>query len=169
MLVEAERSLWQCRATSIGQAGSVLRSPLGSITISTALVTSLPAFAKDLPSVEGRPSHYTVQFGATIGKLEPIAGEVLCARDRDCEILLAFVPRITIRVRADPDNVRYGLVKIDCADPQCALDLQEREVSYGSKVNDLPIWTGQGQQGVRHSLVWHPWTLLGRFKFVIAP
>ncbi|WP_062215135.1 hypothetical protein [Aureimonas sp. AU20] len=69
--------------------------------VSTALFTSPPAFAQEVASVEGRPSHYTVRFGATIGDLEPVAGEVLCARDQDCEILLAFVPKITLRLRAE--------------------------------------------------------------------
>ncbi|MBB4000841.1 hypothetical protein [Aureimonas pseudogalii] len=147
----------------------MLRSTLVSIIIVIAQVIPLPGLTQDLPSVEGRPSHYRVRFGATIGELEPVAGEVLCARDRDCEILLAFVPKVTIRLRADPNKVQHGLAKIDCADLRCVLSMQEQEVSYNAEVNDLRISTGQKDDGVLVYPVWRPQRELGRFTFVVAP
>lgn len=143
----------------------MLRSALVSILI--ALVTSLTSSAQDVHPGEVQPSHYAVRFSAMIGELEPVAGEVLCARDRDCEILLAFVPEITIRLRPDRSDVRYGSARIVCADLPCALDLEEQEVPYGSKVNDIRIWTGQGERGVIVHPVWRPRRELGRFTFVI--
>lgn len=113
--------------------------------------------------------HYTVRFGATIGELEPIAGEVLCARDRDCEILLAFVPRITIRLRADPDNVRRGQARIDCADRRCVLNSGNRAILYTGKVNDLRISVGRLDRGVIVYPVLRPTDTFGRFTFVVAP
>jgi len=115
-----------------------------------------------------RPSHYTVRFGATIGDLEPVAGEVLCARDRDCEILLAFVPEITIRLRGDPDNIRHGQATIDCGDRRCVFGYRNGSISYGAAVNDLRISTGRWDEGVVTNLVWHPTETVGRFTFVVA-
>lgn len=146
-----------------------MRQPtLLSNAILIALITSLPALAQDGLAVDGRPSHYTVRFGATIGELEPIAGEMLCARDRDCEILLAFVPEITIRLRADPDNVRQGQAAIDCTDRRCVLNYGNGAIPYGAKVNDLRISTGRWDEGVIIYPVLRPTGTVGRFTFVVA-
>ncbi len=96
--------------------------------------------AQDRASSRSEPFHYTVRFGAMIGSLEPIAGEMLCVSDKDCDILLSFWPRIELSLRPPQGRNRTGEATITCALLSCAFSNGSTKIRYSGRLDRLNIY-----------------------------
>ena len=129
----------------------------GGTGLLAGLLAAIPAMARDKASSRSEPFHYTVRFGAMIGSLESIAGEMLCVSDKDCEILLSFQPRIELRLRPPRGRSQPGEATITCELLSCSFSNGSTRTSYRGGVDRLRIYDDRNRRSsVLVPLVWKP-------------
>ncbi|WP_210168843.1 hypothetical protein [Aureimonas sp. D3] len=133
------------------------------------MLVTMPAMARDKAPSPPEPFHYTVRFGAMIGSLEPIAGEMLCVSNKDCEILLSFWPRIELRLRPPRGRNQPGEATITCGLLSCAFSNGSTRTSYSGGIDRLRVYDDRNRRsGVLVPLVWKPGPdLIGSIDIVV--
>ncbi|KTQ95731.1 hypothetical protein NS226_09940 [Aureimonas ureilytica] len=141
----------------------------GAKWIVAGLLVTMPAMARDKAPSQPKPFHYTVRFGAMIGSLEAIAGEMLCVSDKDCEILLSFWPRIELSLR--PPHIRggEGQASISCWPLKCMFANERGYSTFSMGVDRLTIYDGRHHRsGIEVDAVWRRHETIGSVTIVVT-
>lgn len=141
----------------------------GTHWLLAGLLAATPAMARDEGASGSKPFHYTVRFGAMIGSLEPIAGEMLCVSNKDCEILLSFQPRIELRLRPPLGRGREGEASVVCWLLDCEFSNERTSTPYSGGLTQLTIYDGRHHRsGIEVQAVWRRLEKIGSVSIIVT-